>query len=389
VRKDINVLFIPTSNSGIAYWRMYNFVRAMHRNHYCNAHLLWWQKNLHEIHPWQTRIMKNPDCHAILAEMDDWVAQADVVVMQICHTPHALAAIRAIRDKYPRKPFITEADDDVTWTPTYNPAHECYAPGSIIREVAVSQLKESDAVVTSTPYLAEVYSEFSDNIKVIPNCIDFPDWDKVDRGSKPGIRIGWAGGANHDADLEIIKPVVDKIIAKHKDVTFVFVHGAPEYFRNRSGCEYVGSFAKIDKYPKHLGKQDFDIGLFPLVDNSFNRGKSNLRYLEYSALKIPTVAYIKTQNPGQTHIESTIKNGVDGLVANNAKDCIDHLDSLIANRKLRRDIATAANGKIRREFNVDYIAKDYSEWLSQISAKENKDEQDSTPVPTVVDGGRS
>jgi glycosyltransferase involved in cell wall biosynthesis len=71
----------------------------------------------------------------------------------------------------------------------------------------------------------------------------------------------------------------------------------------------------INRYAAFAASFGFDIGIAPLVDCNFNRSKSNLRWLEYSALKIPTVA------TDISHFRQTVRNGEDGfLIKNNDLD---------------------------------------------------------------------
>lgn len=359
----MRVLFIPTSNSGVVYWRMYNFARAINKRGLAQADFLWWQRDLNEIHPWQYRITEAVSKHAILGEMNHCVREADVVVMGMVHTRAALTTFYAIKDAYPNKPILAEIDDNILSTPTYNPADPWYAPGTEFRSVAVEQFKAADGIICSTPYLAELYRDLCEHTYVVPNSIDFDLWGRLKYRNRPGIRIGWAGGASHTEDLEIVRPAVDAILKKYPDAKFVFVHGIPEFFKNQERVECVYKFARIDKYPALLAGQDFDIGLAPLVDNAFNRGKSNLRWLEYAAMGIPCVA----SNVG--HFAETIKHGEDGLLADGPEDFITHLSDLIEDRKYRRQIGANAKARVDQNFNVDRVAEHYVETLRAIVAK--------------------
>lgn len=356
----MKVLWIQASNSGIAYWRLYNFWKAAHRNAEFDSWVMWWQKDLSHYHPWQDHIVSDDALkkYGVLEEMNGMIANHDVIVWQSIHTPAALELFYAAKDAYPTKPMLVEIDDNMLSTPEYNPASEAYRPGSLHTSLVIDQIKAADGMIVSTPHLKEVYSEYCDQIYVVPNCIDFQDWGN-DRKKKPGIRIGWAGGASHDLDLEQIRGVVTRTLEKHKNVKFVFVHGVPQWLKDIEGVEVVKKFARIDKYPKFIAQQGFDIGLAPLVDNNFNRGKSNLRWLEYSSMGIPTVA----SNVG--HFAETIQDGVDGYLADDEKDFEHKLDLLITDRKLRRKMGRAAQSRVMRDFNVDGVVKAYREALEK------------------------
>ena len=381
----INGLFVPTGNSGINYWRMHNFYNSGYRQGIMNFPVIWWQKDLYEVHPWERDVHQTEHFWRITKELQDWAVQAEIIVFGMLHGPgvsvlseksnavsdyltNSMAMFMAIKDMFPNKPILTEIDDDMLSTPPYNPAAPFYVPEGILRKLVLMQMKESDGVITSTPRLAEIYSDFNTNIHVIPNAIDFKVWDKAKNArklGKKGIRIGWAGGANHEDDLKIMEKVIPAITAKHKNVEFTFVHGCPHYLRDIPGVTYKSPWTSIDKYPKMLAQQNFDIGIAPLIDNAFNRGKSNLRWLEYSALGIPTVA----SNVG--NFKETLNHGKDGLLADNAEEFIAHLAWLIGDRTFRRQMGLNAWERVRKDFNVDKVTDTYAQVLEREIEKKN------------------
>ena len=358
---------VPTGNSGIVYWRMQNFVQATWRNSLASFQNPLWVKDQNDPQEWENCLKEPGYKWPFIGMIQSGVKQADAIVVQLVHTPDALRLFRAIKDMCPNKPVLCEIDDHMLSVAEYNPAYEAYWPGSPYREIAITQMREADGLIVSTPYLKEVYSEFNANIWVVPNCIDFKAWDRVQRGRKGGIRIGWAGGASHEEDVRSVLPAIKGILAKHRDVRFVFVNGPakaglPDWLKGVPRVEHIAKWSRIDKYPQALASHDFDIGIAPLVDNAFNRGKSNLRWLEYSALGIPCVA----SNVG--HFAETLKDGQDVFLADDAAQFEAKLELLIKDRKLRLQMGTNANQRIRKDFNVDLVAAQYVEHLKAACA---------------------
>ncbi len=349
-----NVLFIMCGNSGTCYWRGYNWWTAAHRTRKAGFHVLGWEKDLNSMHPWQIDIADTSNQPFLFGKMFAAAQQADVIVMQRVETRHALAAFYALKDQFPNKPILSEIDDDIFDVAPYNPAAACLAPGSHLSQFAIDQFRNSDGIITTTPYLKDVYSEFNDHVYVVPNSIDVQKWDNTTRKSRPGIRIGWVGSGSHSEDLRLLDNVFDAITSKNKDAKFVICSyfqedfsALPAFLKNRKGITIVNKWSPILKYPAHVAAQDFDIGLAPLVDNKFNRGKSNLRWLEYAALGIPCVA----SRVG--HFAETIEDGIDGLLASNSSEFVSHIQTLINDVKYRKAIGKAAHARVYRDFNVD------------------------------------
>lgn len=378
MRNELSVLFIPTSNSGVAYWRMHNFDKAAFTNKAFYSHMIWWNKKLTEVHPWQFDISSDVHYARILNEMDSKVRLADVVVMQMCHTEAALALFHSIRDAY-RIPVLVEIDDNMVSTAEYNAAHDAYAPGSDLRRIAIDQFKAADGIIVTTDHLKGVYSEFNPHIYVVPNCIDFKVWGNNKRKKHDNIRIGWAGGASHSEDLRLILPAMKTLLQKHKNIEFVFVHGIPEFLKNIPRVRTITKFSRIDKYPSFISSLSFDIGIAPLVDNAFNRSKSNLRWLENAAYKIPCVA----SKVG--HFAETITDGVDGFLCEDAESFGKRLEELIVNKQLRKTIGINGYEKVQSDFNVDKIIFKYGEYLQEVKARGQvyKPELEKPKYPTL------
>ena len=289
---------------------------------------------------------------------------ADALVFQYAHEEGALELFDAIKAKFPHLPILTEIDDNVLSVPSYNEAFQTYDPRSEIRRRAIYQMRASDGLIVSTPYLKEVFSEYNSNIWVVPNSINFKIWDRLKKKSKPGVRIGWAGGSGHEGDFEPVAGALKNVLEKHKDAHLILLNGPaktglPEFLKGIPRIEHKAVWVPILKYPKLMMDMDIDIGIAPVVDSAFNRGKSNLKWLENSAMSIPTVA----SNVG--HLAETIKSGKDGILCDDAKEFELALDVLISDRKRRAAMGRAANARVREEFNVEKTVLHYIDCLHE------------------------
>ena len=114
----------------------------------------------------------------------------------------------------------------------------------------------------------------------------------------------------------------------------------------------VESWAPIHQLPATMG--DFDINLCPLIDNKFNRSKSNLKYLQGSALGIPTIC-------SPTVYEECVEDGVDGFIAKDPASWLACLKELVENTDLRKDMGTKARRKVADQYD---IRNNYLKWAN-------------------------
>ena len=105
-------------------------------------------------------------------------------------------------------------------------------------------------------------------------------------------------------------------------------------------------FVDLKKWPERLKAMGLDIAIAPLADNHFNRGKSNLRVLEYWAAKYPVIA-----SPVEPY--KFIKNGKDGLLAMEEYDFLQAMEKLINNEEERVKLAEAGYQRLTKEYDVN------------------------------------
>lgn len=354
--KTLRAAFITTTVSGVAYYRMASLAWKMRTWPRVETVVWPYSKNTTIENPWQKDLIDSAEVRRII---DSLCARADVVIWQMLDFQHSLDFWMDMRNRH-QKPFLMEIDDYVSDIPVENAGFQQLRPGGMRHRVMMEQMRMSDALIVSTPYLASQYEGMNENIHVIPNSIDFEEWDNAYESQKKGprTRIGWIGGGSHNADLEMVRPVIEELCKD--DVWFYCIHGVPESFKGMRNVYWTHKWSKINLYPKFLASFKFDIGIAPLVDNNFNRGKSNLRWLEYSALKIPTVA-----SP-LPDFERAIEQGKTGFLASDLDSWAKHLKDLIASDSLRKEIGRNAYQSIKQNFNVRKTSTNYMRLLKGI-----------------------
>lgn len=360
-------------NAGVAYYRMYQFKEAMNRLGLASVVMPFYDPESEHQGEWQWYADKDYTLTGSRGELVHLIKQSDVIVTQYVHTPQALALLEGLKATFQhpdvvkecgKKVFLAEIDDDMLDTPPWNAAFLQYGPNEQVRNTVIEFLKAMDGVICSTPFLASKYADVNPHTYVVPNGINLAKWDKhKNEHAKGEIRIGWSGGASHEEDLRTIEAPIKELLAANKNVSFHIFHGCPEFFKNQSKITWHRDYAWIDKYPRALKRLKFDIGIAPLVDCDFNRGKSNLRKLEYGALSIPVVA------ADVGHFRETVKHGVDGFLYKTTDEFKNYLQLLISDVKLRANMGMDNYSSIALNFNTNIIAEQYVKTLAKALRK--------------------
>ena len=347
----MKVLFLMTLNAGTSYWRLYNPAKNMEQNGTDVTLFPQFDPAFPYVYTWEADLLVDSVKGEIFGNLMSW---ADIVVGQRFFTEAGLSVIDVLQQEFKKK-FFMEIDDNIHYVPADHPAYEQIKPGTQSLKIAEKQLKLSDGVIVSTEYLKKVYIKYNKNIHVMPNAIDFKLWKHKSRKNKKFVNIGYVGGQQHVRDLKILNKVIPSILDKYKNVRFIIWGGAPEIIPEGPRVIKYSTFAPVLDYPRELAKLNYDIGLAPLVDNYLNRSKSCLRWLEYSALGIPTVA---------SPIEPF--NRVSPIfTCQQSDEWITTLSHLIESPEVRETVGMAAQEKVKRDYNIQGVVDKYTTLLKK------------------------
>jgi len=366
---------IPTSNAGVNYYRMASYAFEMRKYRNTEAALFAFQYDMNEVHPWQKDFAENPN---VRENIEDLCDKSDVVIWQPVHYPHTLDFFLEMQHRY-QKPMLIELDDNFVDVPEWSEAFEAYQANSSYRKESITQMKYADGLIVSTPYLRDVYSQFNERISIVPNSLDFKGdskfvgWDQVSVRKHKGTRIGWIAGRAHFNDLMMVAPAVKEVLLRYPEVTFCLVNsalqrscellGKPYPFEGLKNVHYADRSVPINRYAKFMASFGFDIGIAPLVDCNFNRSKSNLRWLEYSALKLPTIA------TSISNFKESISEGNTGILIqdNDLQKWAEAMSFLVEDSVSRETIGRNAYKQVKKYFNVKNNAPKYIRHLKEIA----------------------
>lgn len=276
----------------------------------------------------------------------DW---CDVLVLQRLWQPSVLDAIRHVHER--GKLTVFDVDDDYWNLLTTNPVYESWqAPGAL--DALTGVIRACRRVTTTTAPLSDRLLRINRDVRVIPNNLPGDMWPQSPKSleHEAPLVVGWAGGSSHYTDLREMSAVVPDILARHPQVEVRLVGAHPSWFPKHERIVFADP-VPIDEYPELLS--GFDIGLAPLADLRFNRSKSDLKFVEYSMIGIPSVA---SKVPPYSE---SVRMGQTGFLARNAKDWLRHLRTLIEQPEVRARMGAEA----RKWAETRVISKQIGLWL--------------------------
>lgn len=221
-------------------------------------------------------------------------------------------------------------------------------------------LRLVDGIVVSTDFLAHKYRTLNANIRVCRNGIDLRRY-AYERPPRDSVTIGWAGGAGHKDALTAWLPQVAGLMRRHPDVHFSTVgqpYGQP--LEAEFGTERVSviPWGVLETYPASMAA--FDIVLAPAGKTNFYRGKSDLRWLEASALGVPCVA--------DPFVYPDIDPGVTGLHATSPQEAGAAIERLLQDSAYRASIGAAAHEHVREHRSFPVAARQWDAALQELGS---------------------
>jgi glycosyltransferase involved in cell wall biosynthesis len=219
-------------------------------------------------------------------------------------------------------------------------------------------MRACDGLIVSTEVLAQRYRSLNPNVWVCRNGLDMGRYAFTAPRDGAYVTIGWSGGSGHQEAALSWMQAVARVMEQRQSVRFMSV-GAPfaDVLAGRFGAERAVSvpFSELDSYPAALA--NFDISIAPAGVGNFHRAKSDLRWLEASAVGLPTV--------GDPLVYGDIVDGVTGLHATNGEEAEPHLLALVDDADLRHRIGDAARAHLLEHRTMQKMAPQWALALTE------------------------
>lgn len=245
------------------------------------------------------------------------------------------------------KPYVYDFDDAM-FLPNVADSNRFFArfkcPGKI-----TSIVRHSRITLAGNDYLAEyARGRGASQVKVAPTVVDTSVFSpRVRETERPGrpVVIGWIGSPTTVRYLEPILPAIRSLLAKRPGRVEFRVVGAtlPGDLPSGMSCRPWSLETEVREL------QGFDIGVMPMPDNDWTRGKCAFKAIEYLAVGIPAVC-----SPVGMNLR-LIEPGVDGFLPDGAEQWEEVLENLIEDSSLRERIGACGRAKAVKSYSVEII----------------------------------
>lgn len=241
-----------------------------------------------------------------------------------------------------RRPFVFDVDDAIFLGPR----------GASADRIA----RAASLTICGNSFLADHFCQYG-AVEVLPTAVDTDRF--VPRVGSPPSRqiIGWSGSSSGLKYLYGIEMAIQKLLDKHPEAIFKVVSDKAPVFKTLPSDRVLYERWCPDREVEAL--QEFTVGIMPLEDDLWARGKCSFKMLTYMAVGLPVVV-----SPVGMNVE-ILAQGACGFVAKITDDWVDAISSLLSEAELADQMGQVGRKIIEARYARNVIAPRLAQLLRE------------------------
>ncbi len=223
-------------------------------------------------------------------------------------------------------------------------------------------MKRIDFAVAGNQFLKSEVLPYNPNAEIVPTTIDLSRYTLKEELRPEGpITIGWMGGGSTLKYLRLLIPPLERAYQKFPK------------FRLKIVCSDFLDFPTVPVVKKQWSAEEevadlksFDIGIMPLADDLWSRGKCGLKILQYYGVGVPVVCTPVGVN------REMVEDGVSGFWAEDEDQWEDRLLRLMKEERLRKEMGRKGRKRVEQAYTLEGNAPRILAILKSVSAPEKR-----------------
>ena len=219
--------------------------------------------------------------------------------------------------------------------------------------------RSCSAVICGQEFLAEQFSKWNSNIHILPTAVDDERFvPLISRVALPPT-LGWTGGSGALHELYAMEDVFKTVLNIHKDARLRILCDKPPKFTSlpHEQVEYVQWSQDVEV----KAIQGMTVGIMPMKDTDWNRGKCSYKMLLYMSCGVPVVVSPVGMN------ETVLKMDRVGIGASTHTEWIEALDYMLTQREKATEVGIIGRKLIEDKFGLKGVSMKLAEILKKIA----------------------
>lgn len=220
----------------------------------------------------------------------------------------------------------------------------------------VAYLRRTKLAIAGNSFLADTAARYAPRVEVVPSCIDPTQQRTRTHGDAEELVIGWIGSRSTSQYLRVVLPAIERLVARGINAKLVLV-----------GATCPAQVPWIEARPWSAATEasdlaSFDVGIMPLPDNDWGRGKCGYKVLQYFSAGVPAVA-----SPVGVARELVGPEAERGLLASSTEEWAAALAQLLGSLEERRQRGALARSFVESDYSYQRWAPELAGLLRSIA----------------------
>lgn len=215
-------------------------------------------------------------------------------------------------------------------------------------------LRRSTVVIAGNDYLADYARRHAAAVRVVPTVLDTDRYRAKVHEPRDVVTLGWIGHSVNFRYLHALAPALRRLAARRR-IRLLVVADQP--FRLEGVEVETRAWSEARETTDLL---DMDVGLMPLADDEWTRGKCAFKAIQYMAAGVPPVASEVGAN------RKLIDAGRDGFLATTEDQWVEALDRLAADAGLRAQLGASARHKVEAHYSLQATGPEVAQLFADL-----------------------
>jgi glycosyltransferase involved in cell wall biosynthesis len=252
-------------------------------------------------------------------------------------------------------PYIVNYDDAIFYRYSQSPKPWVRA---LLGNKIDTVMRNANLVIAGNQYLADyaALSAGASRVEILPTAVDIKRYPLASRRKEnPVFTIGWIGSPSTAKYLTAIAPALFRV-CKGGRSKVVLIGSGP--------VELEGVPTEVKPWSEETEVRDLescDVGIMPLYDGLWEKGKCGLKTIQYMACALPVVVSPVGVN------KEIVEDGITGILASSNEEWVNALTALRDDKALRDRLGLAGRKTAEKKYSVEVIAPRFAGLIREVA----------------------